>query len=404
MLSRLVTALDIGTSKVTCLIARVDSTDYAIVIGVGYYGNLGMKNGIITDMEATECAIRFAVNSAERMAGETVNDVYISINGQHMDSYVKEINIAVKGHEITDEDIKKLLEFGYRLGYSAAGFEVIHAIPIDYTIDGNGGISDPRGMTGQSLGVNIHIVRVASGPFNNLVLCVSRAHLNIVGVVIEPYAASLACLSDDEMDMGVTLINIGAGVTSAAIFYNGSLVHIAAVNMGAALITHDIANVLMIPKVYAERIKTLYGSALGKNDDQEIINIPQIDEISGFISNLLLNDIIRARVEETLEAIREIIYKSGFKQYLGYKIVLSGGGAQLQGIGQLAQMIFSKQVRIANPIKLTGLPSELVNPAFSTVAGLLNYAIHTPSGAVLRLNGNKVSWFIGLWTRIKAIF
>ncbi|MFZ2868755.1 cell division protein FtsA [Zavarzinia sp.] len=384
----LIAALDVGTTKVACFIGRIDATGQVRVIGIGHHASRGMRSGTVTDMEATEHAIRAAVETAERTAGETIRDVFVSFSGGLPQSHTIGVEVSIAGHEVGDSDIRKVLEQGNRVRAEAPDRELIHAIPVGYTIDGSRGIKDPRGMFGERLGVNIHVVTAQSGPIRNLSVCISRAHLGVSGIVLAPYASALACLVEDEMDLGITLIDMGGGATSIAVFYDGSLVHTAVLPIGGGHVTNDIARGLLTPTAHAERMKTLFGSAVpGANDDREVIDVPQMGEsdhgAANHVPRSVLNGIIRPRIEETFELVRNHLRDSGFDKVGGRKVVLTGGASQLQGVRELAAGVLDKQVRMGRPIRLSGLAESTGGPSFATAAGLLAYAARAPIEAVL---------------------
>jgi cell division protein FtsA len=384
----LIAALDVGTTKVCCFIARMEPPGHPRVIGIGHQISKGMRAGSVVDMEATELSIRAAVDAAERMAGEQIREVFVNLSAGLPDSQTFGVAVPISGHEVGDHDIRRVLELGRSRGDTPPDREIIHAIPVGYTIDGSRGIRDPRGMFGDQLGVDMHVITASTGPVRNLSTCVARGHLRIAAMVMSPYASGLAALVEDEMDLGITLIDLGGGSTSMAVFYDGSLVHSGAIPIGGVHITNDIARGLLTPTAHAERMKTLYGSAMPSvSDDRDFIDVPQVGEAAheapNHVPRSLLNAIIRPRVEETFELVRAHLKDSGFEQVGGRKIVLTGGGSQLQGVSELAAAILDKQVRVGRPIRLGGLAEAAGGPAFATCAGLVAYAARGPVEAAL---------------------
>jgi cell division protein FtsA len=339
-------------------------------------------------MEGAEAAIRAAVDAAERMAGETVRDVFVTLTAGQPASEAVAVEVSIAGHEVGEGDLRRVLD--QARGRDQPGErQIVHSIPVGYTIDGSRGIRDPRGMFGERLGVNMHVVSVAAGPLRNLASCVARGHLGLAGVVVAPLAAGLACLVDDEVDLGVTLIDMGGGTTSIAVFYDGALVHVDIVPVGGAHVTNDIARGLTTPTVHAERLKTLYGSALaGHLDETEMIDVPQVGESdphsANHIPRSLLTGIIKPRVEETLELVRERLQRAGLDKLAGRRVVLTGGASQLQGLRELAARMLDKQVRLGRPIRVAGLAESTGGPAFSACAGLLSYALRDRALAAAR--------------------
>jgi cell division protein FtsA len=380
----LIAALDVGTTKVCCFIARVQDDGAPRIVGIGHQLARGMKNGAVVDMEDLETSIRAAVDAAEDMAGERVRAVAVNISGGQPGSANVKVEVAMNGHAVNEADIRRMLEHG-RAHHESPDRELIHAIPVDYTIDGNEGIKDPRGMFGERLGVAIHVISAGIGPVRNLSTVVNRCHLDIEARVISPYAAGLACLVDDEKELGVTCIDMGGGTTSIAVFLGGQLVHTDVIAVGGAHVTSDIARGLSTPVVHAERMKTLYGSAIpSPSDDREILKVPLVGEDEDGASNQvprsMLIQIIQPRLEETFELVRQYLEQGGFDKMAGRRVVLTGGASQMQGARDLAGLVLDKQVRLGRPVGLHGLPEATNGPAFSTCAGLIRYAMaHAPA-------------------------
>ncbi|MCW5732454.1 MAG: cell division protein FtsA [Alphaproteobacteria bacterium] len=373
----LIAGLDVGSTKVCCFIARADQNGIRLV-GIGHQVSRGLRSGSVIDMDAAEESIRAAVDAAERMAGETIREVHVNLSGGNPTSHTVGVEVSIAGHEVGDSDIRKVLEHGRARNEPGERY-VVHALPVGYTIDGSRGIRDPRGMFGERLGVNMHIIAAATGPVRNLATCVERCHLRIAGLVVSPYASGLASLVEDEMDLGVTLIDCGGGATTIAVFYDGSLVFTDCIPVGGAHVTNDVARGLSTPMAHAERMKTLYGSAIpSASDENEIIDVPQVGETERHSANhvprSVLVGIIKPRVEETLELVRERLANSGFEKVAGRRVVLTGGASQLQGMRELAARVLDKQVRLGRPIRVAGLAEATGGPAFATCAGLLSYA------------------------------
>ncbi|RAU22916.1 cell division protein FtsA [Paramagnetospirillum kuznetsovii] len=380
----LIAAVDVGTTKVCCFIARVQDDGAPRIVGIGHQLARGMRNGAVVDMEELETSIRASVDAAEEMAGERIRTVAINISGGHPGSNNVKVEVAMNGHAVNEADIRRMLEHG-RAHHESAERELIHAIPVDYTIDGNEGIKDPRGMFGDRLGVAIHIISAGIGPVRNLSTVVNRCHLDIEARVVSPYAAGLACLVDDEKELGVTCIDMGGGTTSIAVFHGGQLIHTDVISVGGAHVTSDIARGLSTPLIHAERMKTLYGSAIpSAADDREILKVPLVGEDEDGASNQvprsMLIQIIQPRLEETFELVRSHLEQGGFDKMAGRRVVLTGGASQMQGVRELAGLVLDKQVRLGRPVGLQGLPEATGGPAFSTCAGLIRYAmVHVPA-------------------------
>lgn len=384
--SQIVTALDVGSAKVSCFIARAMSDDSVRVVGIGHHASHGVKAGAIVDMEQAEESIRAAVDAAERMAGETVRDVHISMSAGRPKSHTVGVEVAVAGHAIGDQDLRRVLQQG-RPEEDDPEREVLHSLPLGFAIDGSSGVRDPRGMFGARLGVDINVVTVAGGPLRNLSLCVERGHLQVESVALAPYASGLACLVEDEMRLGVTVIDMGAGTTTMAVFKDGEMVFADAVPLGGNHVTNDLAHGLATPTAHAERLKTLFASVIpGPSDDRDLIDVPSIGESDDAstiqVSRSMLVGIVRPRIEETLELVRDRLEASGVARSAGRRVVLTGGASQLQGIRELSARVLDKQVRLGRPIRVSGLADATGGPAFSTCAGLLSLAMRRPLPAL----------------------
>jgi cell division protein FtsA len=371
-------ALDVGSSKIACFIAKTDPTisgPRPRVVGVGHQSSRGMQGGAVVDMDAATESIRAAIEQAERMAGQAVNSVSVTLSAGQPTSTRLAAEIDLAQREVTDRDLRSLLN-GALAQFDVADRVVLHAIPLAWTVDEHRGVRDPRGMFGRKLGVEVHVITAAKGPLRNLMTCVERCHLDLKSVVATPYASGLSALGDDEIKLGVTLIDMGAGATTASVFAEGALLHIDAIPVGGTHVTSDIARGLSAPIAAAERLKTLYGSALDSpDDDQQMIEVPAVSAggTTAFesVPRSLLNSIVRPRLEETFELIRDRLEAAGVGRAAGRRLVLTGGAAQLPGTTELATRVFGKQVRIAGPCGVTGLGDAVSGPAFSAVAGVV---------------------------------
>ena len=400
--SGLIAALDVGTSKTCCFIARVENGT-ARLVGVGHQASRGIKAGTVIDLEQAQQAILNTVHAAEQMAGETLQGVIVNISGGHPSSRTSIHEIAVGGHEIGDADIRKVHDQGRHVP-DVIDRTNLHAIPVGYSIDGSRGIRDPRGMYGQRLGVHVHVISASTSAIRNLVSCVARCHLDVQSVVASPLAAGLASLVDDERDLGVTLIDMGGGTTTIAVFADGQPVYIDSVPIGGQHVTSDIARGLSTPLAHAERMKTLYGSALASgSDEREMIDVPLVGEEdlvhANHVPKSILTGIIQPRVEETFELVHSRLEASGFDNQAGRRVVLTGGASQLAGVRDLAQVILDKQVRMGRPMRVHGLSEAVAGPAFATCAGLLVHAL-LPAGEPIRRRRSETAAAAGLFGRL----
>ncbi|MBL6934057.1 MAG: cell division protein FtsA [Alphaproteobacteria bacterium] len=414
MRNGLITALDVGTTKICCFVARSDTRGDTgdqggpRVVGIGHHAANGLRGGAIVDMDAAADSIASAVHAAEQMAGETIHSVLLNISGGQPRSHNFNVESAIAGHEISDGDLRRAFQHGMGT-HQPKDREIIHSVPLSYSIDGSRGIRDPRGMFGERLGVNMHMVSVASGSLWNLSNCVSRCHLEIEDMVLSAYASGLSALVEDEMDLGVTCIDMGGGTTSLSVFFDGNMVFTGSVPLGGVHVTSDIARGLSTTMANAERMKTLYGNAIPSDmDDRDHIDVPPIGEEvhaqPNHVPKSLLIGIIRPRLEETLEMARDLLERSGFDKVAGQRVVLTGGASQMQGIRDLAAMILDKKVRVGKPMHIHGLAEATGGPAFSTCAGLLAYAQRNTAATPVSARGwmeEPDGFFsrLGLWLR-----
>ena len=373
-----IATLDVGTTKVACFIARATDDGGMKVLGIGHHWSRGIRNGAVIDMEGAEVSIRAAVEAAEQMAEERVQSVVVNLSGGQPASTAVTVEVSIHGHEISDSDIRRILDLA-REHTATEDRDLIHAIPVGYTVDGNDGVRDPRGMFGGRLAVTVHQISAAVGPIRNLATVVQRCHLDIETRVVAAYASGLACLVDDEKELGVTCIDMGGGTTTIAVFEGGHLVHTDSIPLGGVHVTNAIARGLSTPVAQAERLKTLYGNAVSTpSDDREILKVPLVGEDEDGAANQVprstLVQIVRPRLEETFELVRGQIEAAGFDRMASRRVVLTGGASQMQGVRDLAALVLDKQVRLGRPVGFTGLPESTGGPAFATCAGLLRYA------------------------------
>ncbi|MEG9861470.1 MAG: cell division protein FtsA [Parvularculales bacterium] len=377
------TAVEVGSSKISCFVVQTGNLytgkrdDNARVIGIGHHLSPGVKGGSIIDMKATESAIRASVEAAERMAKVTVHDVVVNVSCGRPRSELIRVRTPVRG-QIGGSDIKEVLN-EVRTYQSAPDRTVIHTVPCDFVVGGCGGIRDPRGMVAAELAGTVHVVSVESAALSNLIACVERCHLEVFGLTLSSYASGLSCLTDDEKELGVICVDLGGGTTSLGIFYGGAFVHCDIIPVGGSHITNDIAYGLSTTITHAERIKVLYGCVLTDVDDnRDIVDFLTVsDEQEGDAERIprsVLTGIIRPRVKEILEIVRDRIKTSGFSHLTSKQIVLTGGGSQLLGLRNLATQILGCQVRIGRPMGVEGLADATEGPAFSACVGLLSYA------------------------------
>lgn len=375
--------LDAGTSKVSCFIAQVDSAGEIRITGIGHQLSRGIRSGIITDFAEAETSIIAAVHAAEQMAGETVDNVIVALNGGGLSSRHVTVEMSLSGAEVSERDILDIVEQG-RASVEAQDADIIHCFPIQYTLDTTKGISDPRQMYGDHLSADLHLVTAPPNLTRNLTQCIARCHLNVGEYVAGAYASGLSVLEQDEKDLGVTVIDLGGGTTSVAVFQGGHCIFADAAPIGGVHVTSDIAKGLSTTLTHAERLKTLHGSCMiSAHDDQVMVSAPLLgedeeDEESNVLPRSMLVGIIRPRIEEIFEMIKGKLEMGGVDQLAGKRVVLTGGGSQLLGVREMAARSLSRQVRLGRPKTLPGLAEAVSGPAFSSSLGMLQHILNKP--------------------------
>lgn len=379
--------LDVGTSKIVCLIGRLKPietgpllpgrTHRIEVLGIGHQRSRGIKAGAVVDMEAAEHSIRLAVDAAERMSDCRVESLILSVSSGRLASEHYNATVPVSGRPVTDYDIQRVLRAGTDHSVRQDR-SVLHSMPMGFALDATSGISDPRGMVGDQLGLDMHVVTADAAPVRNLILCIERCHLQVKTVVAAPYASGLAALAADEAEIGVTMIDMGAGTTSVGVFSRGSFVHTDAIALGGHHVTLDIARGLSVRVEDAERLKTLHASVFpGLSDDHGLIGITPVGEDARaaphHVPKSQLIRIVKPRVEETLELVRDRLRACGHAMEAGKRVVLVGGACQLTGLPDMASKILGRQVRIGRPIGARGMPEHCKGPSFAAAVGLLVY-------------------------------
>jgi len=382
-----IAVLDIGTSKVACFIAQTDSAGEIRITGIGHQLSKGIKSGIITDFAEAEASIVAAVDAAEKMAGETIEYVLVSLSGGQLTSRSVTVEMTMLGEEVSDRDIMDIVEQG-RASIQHAEHEVIHCVPVSYYLDGARGISDPRKMFGKKLGADLHIITAQPSITRNLAHCVGRCHLNVDEYIASPYASALSVLDEDEKQLGVTIVDMGGGVTSFSVFSGGKNIYTDSVPIGGTHVTSDIARGLSTSLHHAERLKTLHGSAIATaSDDQVMVDVPLLGEEDSDDPNTvprsMLVGVIRPRVEEIFEIIRSKLDMSGVSGMAGKRVVLTGGASQLLGVREMASTILGKQVRLGRPRAIPGLAESVSGPAFATALGMFEYTTKKPPEELL---------------------
>jgi cell division protein FtsA len=380
-------ALDVGSSKIVCLIARLcphapqqvlQRRSHSIeVIGFGHTFARGTKAGTVVNLAQAEEAIRQAVDAAERMAGVEIASVVLSVSSGRLASELFAAEVDIIGSAVAESDVARVLAAGSRHSLRD-GRAVLHSLPVGYSLDGVSGIRDPRGMLGRHFGVDMHVATTEIAAARNLMLAVERCHLEVEAMVASPYVAGLAVLADDEADLGAAIIDMGAGTTTIAAFQVGRLIHVDGFALGGHHVTMDLARGLNARIADAERIKTLYGTVLsGGSDERDMITVPPLNEHereqAQFVSRATLVTIIKPRVEEILEMVRDRLAASPIAADRRSHVVITGGASQLNGLPELATRMLGRPVRPGRPLGIAGAPEAAKGPAFAVAAGLLVY-------------------------------
>ena len=366
-------ALDIGTSKVLCLVADIDDKGDLRIIGIGNEPCTGLNKGVISEIDATVSSIRRAKEKASSMSTCNIQSVTTGIAGNHIQSYNGNGAVNILNDEVTSEDKEKVLNNAQNIQIPKDQ-EILHSIEQHYTIDGQSGIREPLGMAGARLEANVHIITTSSTAKRNLTKCINNSLLEIDDYVLQPVASSEAVLSNEERDLGVCLIDIGCGTTDIAIFTDGTIKHTAVIPIGSQMITNDIRIILCTSLDAAEEIKIQYGAVSSDNDMDVKIPVPSVsDKPDTETTKTILTQIISARVNEIFDAIQKEIHNSGYSGKIRAGIVFTGGGAKLEGLDSFAESYFQKPSRIGSPKSIKGLEDLRGKTRYSTAVGLLLY-------------------------------
>jgi len=372
-----VVGLDIGTTKICCIVGEIveigprPSID---IVGIGSAPSSGLRKGVVVNIDSTVDSIGKAVEEAELMAGVEISTVYAGIAGGHIRSFNSSGVVAIKDKEITEQDVQRVIDAAKAVAIPMDR-ELIHIIPQEYIIDDQDGIRDPIGMSGVRLEAKVHIVTGAVSSAQNLVKCCNKAGLNVAEICLEPIASSEAVLSADERELGVVLVDIGGGTSDIAIFREGAVVHTGVLAVGGNHVTNDIAVGMRTPQHEAEKLKIRYGCALAalvKPD--ETIEVPGIGgRKPRVVPRRLIAEIIEPRVEEIFSLIQREVMKSGFQDLLSGGVVITGGSTLLEGMAELAETVFEMPVKRGVPQGVGGLKDVVNSPKFATGVGLLKF-------------------------------
>jgi cell division protein FtsA len=370
-------ALDIGSSKICCLMGRLDSDGAIRVLGTGLNAAKGIRSGAIVDLDAATDSIQRAVAEAENKSDQRVRDLWVNLSCGQPESHLFNVQWPVGGRAVTEHDIRRVVQEGARRAH-VAGRDTIHVLPLMFTVDETQGVADPRQMRCDQLSARVHVIDAAASAVSNLLATVDRCRLEYPVLVSAPLASGLATLVEDERELGATVIDMGGGTTGMAVFAEGQLLHTAQLPVGGQHVTNDIARLLSTPVAQAERLKTLYGSAQpSPDDDREMLSISLVGEEEHHVHKIPRSEVVRfikPRLEETFELARARLEAACLTRESGNRVVLTGGASQLPGAREMASRILDRQVRLGKPAHLRGLPEFASGPAFATAAGLLAWA------------------------------
>ncbi|MCB1505576.1 MAG: cell division protein FtsA [Hyphomicrobiaceae bacterium] len=407
--------IDIGTSKIVCLIVALEPRGPSIlagmhmpfrVLGIGHQRSRGLKAGVITDLDQAEVAVRAAVDQAESMAGVTLQDVFVSVACGRLRSETFAANADVDGGIVADRQIARVLD-GARAYAERDGRMLVHLNRVGYRLDGAPGGRDPRGLAASQITLDMHTVTADDAPVRNLMLLIDRCYLGVAGLIVSPFASALAATSVEERRLGVTVIDIGGGVTSIALFADGRFVHADTLPIGGNHATYDIARGLQTPLAEAERIKALYGTlSVAPSDGREAFSYPLAGEEPGAVAQITkaqLGEILRPRMASLVALVNERLEQCGLRSWVGDRVVLTGGASQLIGAGEFVANQLGRPVRVSGPDGAAALPGSIAVPAFSTVVGMVASAAAGEGLVAARQERNVLTggYFgrVGAWLR-----
>ena len=389
-----IVALDIGTNKVAAIIANVNEREELEIIGIGTHQSKGLKKGVVVNIDSTVQSIQRAIEEAQLMAGCSVDSVYAGIAGSHIRSLNSHGIVAIRDREVFSQDIERVIDAAKAMAIPADQ-KILHVLPQEFIIDTQEGVKEPLGMSGVRLEAKVHMVTGAVNAAQNIEKCIERCGLTVNGVVLEQLASSYSVLSDDERDLGVCIVDIGGGTTDIAIFTNGAIRHTAVIPIAGDQVTNDIAMALRTPTQNAEDIKIRYACALtqlAKAD--EVRKVPGVGEKpERELSRQTLAEVVEPRYDELFRLVQAELRRSGFEDLIASGIVLTGGGAKMEGLIELAEEIFHMPVSLGAPRNVAGLKDIVRNPVYATSVGLLQYGLDQEKDRPSKLSGRKSSMF-----------
>ncbi len=375
---QVIAGLDVGTSKVRAVICELFPSGKMEIIGVGQSASLGIKKGMVSNIEQTVASIRSAVEEAEKMAGRKISSVFVGITGAHVKSQNSSGVITIKDDEIVAEDISRVIEAAQSVSIGADE-KIIHVMPQSYMVDDVDGISDPIGMSASRLESKVHVIAGKAGTIQNLLKCINQCDLEVESIILNQIATSKAVLSDDEKELGVCLLDIGEGTTDIAVFHEGAIRHSSVIPIAGAQVTRDIAITMRTSSQIAEKLKRRYSNAFSSSvGESEAVEVAETtDRPARTISHRRLAEVVEPRMEELFQYIRSALELGGHMDAIGSGIVIAGGGARMNGILTLAEAIFGTPARAGTPQYGSTLSEVVHHPSFATVVGLCQIGLES---------------------------
>ena len=399
---KIIVGLDIGTTKICAVVGEV-SGDEINIIGIGTHPSIGLRKGVVVNIEATVESIKKAVEEAELMAGCEISSVYAGIAGGHITGFNSRGIVAIKGSEITQDDMDRVIDAARAVAIPMDR-EVIHVLPQEFIVDDESGIQNPVGMAGVRLEAKIHIVTGAVTSAHNIVKCANRSGLDVCDIVLESLASSEAVLTDEEKDLGVVLIDLGGGTSDLAIFNKGNIKHTFVLSIGGNNLTNDLAIGLRTPHAEAEKIKKKYGTCISRNiHGEETIEVPGMGGRNPRkLPIQILGEILEPRMEEIFTLIKREIYRAEMENIVSSGVVVTGGSALLDGVADSAESILNLPTRIGRPGRIGGLVDVVNNPMYATGVGLVMYGARNQTIKKFRIRDSNI--FNSIITRMKKWF
>lgn len=398
----IVVGLDIGTTKICAVVGEVSNDDISI-IGIGTSPSIGLRKGVVVNIESTVDSIKKAVEEAELMAGCEISSVYAGIAGGHITGFNSRGIVAIKGSEIAQTDVDRVIDAARAVAIPMDR-EVIHVLPQEYIVDEQTGIQNPVSMAGVRLEAKIHIVTGAVTSAHNIVKCANRSGLDVCDIVLESLASGEAVLTNEEKELGTALLDLGGGTSDLAIFSGKNIKHTFVLSLGGNNLTNDIAIGLRAPLAEAEKIKTRYGTCSSNSiSSEETIEVPGMGgREPKKLPRQILGEILEPRMEEIFTLIQREIYRAGMENIINSGMVMTGGTALLDGISDIAESIFNLPVRIGKPSGISGLVDVVNNPMYATGVGLVIYGVRNQATKKFRIRDKNI--FNGVMSQMRKWF